>query len=188
MHVKGERIPAILAKNVQRSVAECCKKFRDINKMMKKSRSCETSKARNGEEFFRELFYIGLCKCRILSECRYFMWKECRMLKRAPCSTGEDGEKLPSALSTAKKSTERHRRAPADWLRRGMRDALRKRHLAMNLSYPVGRPLHLAMQVNPAAVRLGCLAFRAPRSAASPAGTGGAGNVLLSRGLLRKLA
>ena len=35
----GEGIPVILAKNVQRKVAECYKKFRDVNKIMKKSRS-----------------------------------------------------------------------------------------------------------------------------------------------------
>ena len=53
----------ILAKNVQRKVVKCYSKFQDINEIMKKSRSINTSRAMKSKESFRKLFYAALCKC-----------------------------------------------------------------------------------------------------------------------------
>ena len=73
-----EGIPVILFKNVQRKVAECYKKFQAVNKVMKKSREGKSLRARKSEDFFKKLFDITLCKCRILSRCR------CSLEKRVP--------------------------------------------------------------------------------------------------------
>lgn len=65
----NEGIPVIRPNNVQRRVAQCYMKFRNINKISKTSRDMKNPRAMKMEQFFDKLFDIALCKCRNLHRC-----------------------------------------------------------------------------------------------------------------------
>ena len=57
----NEGIPVIRPNNVQRRVAQCYMKFRNINKISKTSRDMKSPSAIKMEQFFDKLFDIALC-------------------------------------------------------------------------------------------------------------------------------
>ena len=65
----NEGIPVTRPNNVQRRVAQCYMKVRNINKIFKTSRDMKNPRAMKMEQFFDKLFDIALCKCRNLHRC-----------------------------------------------------------------------------------------------------------------------
>ena len=106
-----EGIPVILAKNVQRKVAECYKKFQDGNKIDKKSRSGKGERTRKTGEFFNKLFDIALCKCRVLSRCRCPLWKRVPEAERSFLRDQRGSRKMSFGTLDREESIRRRRTA-----------------------------------------------------------------------------
>ena len=70
-------------------------KFQDINKIMKRSRSTNTSRAMKSKEFSRTLSHAALCKCKILSK------RRCLVRRRVPALGALDHQEIAERHITA---------------------------------------------------------------------------------------